>query len=122
MTESCSDAADLAPSTVRILPADVRLNVRPGETVVDAIRRHGYRTRYACRRGGCGACKAELVDGAVTYATPVAESVLSQADLGNGKCLPCKAEPLGEIVIRLADRDRLRYVYGSIQPAGNAGR
>jgi len=104
--------------SVRILPADVQLTVWRGETIVDAIRRHGYRTRYRCRRGGCGVCKADLIAGDVSYRVPVAGSVLSQAELDQGKCLPCRAEPLGEIVIRLSARDRLRRIIGS-KPAAS---
>ena len=55
----------LSHAAVRILPAGVQLTVLPGESVVDAVRRHGYRIRYSCRRGGCGACKADLVEGEV---------------------------------------------------------
>jgi len=109
-------------AAVRILPADVRLTVLPGESVVDAVRRHGYRTRYSCRRGGCGTCKADLVDGEVRYRFPVAGSVLSDAERAAGKCLPCRAEPVGDIVIRLSGQDRLRRLFGSIDPAsGRAG-
>jgi len=109
-------------AAVRILPADVQLTVLPGESVVDAVRRHGYRTRYSCRRGGCGTCKADLVEGEVRYRLPVAGSVLSDAERAAGKCLPCRAEPVGDIVIRLSGQDRLRRLFGSIDPAsGRAG-
>jgi ferredoxin len=87
-------------AAVRILPADVLLTVLPGESVVDVVRRHGYRTRYSCRRGGCGACKADLVEGEVRYPFPIAGSVLSEAERAAGKCLPCRAEPVGDIVFR----------------------
>ncbi|MEU9064698.1 2Fe-2S iron-sulfur cluster-binding protein [Streptomyces sp. NPDC048430] len=96
---------------VRLLPADVRLSVRPGESVVDAVRRQGYRTRYRCRRGGCGVCKADLVSGEVIYPDAVADSVLSAAEYAAGKCLPCRAHPVGEVVIRLGGRDRLRRLF-----------
>lgn len=106
----------------RILPAGVELSVRPGESIVDAVRRHGYRIRYSCRRGGCGACKADLVEGAVRYPVPIASSVLSDAERAAGKCLPCRAEPVGNVVIRLSGRNQLRRVFEFIHPAsGTAG-
>ncbi|MBJ8347074.1 2Fe-2S iron-sulfur cluster-binding protein [Antrihabitans sp. YC2-6] len=115
--------ATSSAGAVRILPANVRFSVEPGESIVDAVRRIGYRTRYCCRRGGCGACKADLVAGTVHYSVPIAESVLSVAERREGKCLPCRAHPVGEIVIRLAERDRLRRTFGFINPAsGDAGR
>jgi ferredoxin len=108
-----------SPVAVRILPADVQLTVLPGESVTDAVRRHGYRTRYSCRRGGCGTCKADLVEGEVCYPFPVAGSVLSDAERAAGKCLPCRAEPVGDIVIRLSGQDRLRPVFGFIHLASD---
>lgn len=93
---------------VRLLPADVLIPVDPGESIVEAVRRNGYRTRYSCRRGGCGACKADLLAGELTYPQPVADSVLGPAERAAGKCLPCRAHPVGDVVVRLAAGDRLR--------------
>lgn len=95
--------------SVRILPDDVVLPVRAGDSIVDAVRRQGFRTRYSCRRGGCGACKAELVAGQVTYPVAVAESVLHPTEREGGRCLPCRAEPVGDVVIRLGAKDVLRH-------------
>jgi CDP-4-dehydro-6-deoxyglucose reductase len=116
MTEQEAPRRRPAPAggTVRILPADVRLGVRGGETIVDAVRRHGYRTRYSCRRGGCGLCKADLVTGELTYSTPVADSVLTPAERRRGRCLPCRAHPVGDVAIRLGDGDELRNVLGTL--------
>ncbi|ALG86085.1 2Fe-2S iron-sulfur cluster-binding protein [Gordonia phthalatica] len=98
---------------IQILPAGIRLAIDPGETIIGAIRRHGYRTRYSCRRGGCGACKADLVQGRVSYQVAIADSVLSHEERANGKCLPCRAVPNGDVVIHLAPRDRLHDVLGT---------
>jgi CDP-4-dehydro-6-deoxyglucose reductase len=106
---------------VRIEPAGVELPVHPGETIVDAVRRNGYRTRYCCRRGGCGACKADLVSGVVDYRTPIAATVLSATELAEGKCIPCRAIPRGEVVIRLSDRDTLRRIFHHANTPSNAG-
>ncbi|OXR43653.1 Ferredoxin-1 [Nocardia cerradoensis] len=105
---------------VRILPAGIELAVEPGETVVDTIRRHGYRTRYSCRRGGCGACKAQLLAGTVHYRNPVAATVLSDSEQVTGACLPCRAIPDQNIVIRLSERDRLRNVLGLLSRSSTA--
>lgn len=102
--------------SVRFLPADVSISVRAGESIVDAVRRQGYRTRYSCRRGGCGACKADLVTGEVTYRVPVADSVLSGTERAEGKCLPCQAAPVGDVVIRLGAKDRLRRPFAFLDP------
>ena len=99
---------EVSSKSVRLLPADVLIAVDPGESIVEAVRRHGYRTRYSCRRGGCGACKADLLAGELTYPQPIAESVLSPVERAAGKCLPCRAQPDGHVVVRLAAGDRLR--------------
>ncbi len=106
-------------TTVEILPAGLRVATGPTETIVDAIRRSGYRTRYSCRRGGCGACVADLVEGRVTYPRPIAQTVLGVDDLDEGKCLPCRAIPDGDVVIRLAPRDVLRDVLGPLAAGRN---
>ncbi len=111
-----SDQPELS-GAVRILPAGVRLTVHSGESIVDAVRRHGYRTRYCCRRGGCRACKADLVEGQVRYPVPVAESALSAEERAAGKCLPCRARPEGEVVVRLSEKDALTRVFGAFRPA-----
>ncbi|KAF0960026.1 2Fe-2S iron-sulfur cluster-binding protein [Rhodococcus sp. T7] len=94
---------------VTVFPDGIRISVRADETIVDALRRQGYRSRYKCRRGGCGACRAALVDGTVTYRTPVSETVVDGPDgePGQQKCLPCRAFPQSDVTIELGERDRL---------------
>jgi ferredoxin len=100
---------------VTVLPSGVRVRTSPGETVVDGLRRAGWRTPYKCRRGGCGVCKAHLVQGAVHYALPVAGSVLSDAELAGGLCLPCRAIPATDVVIDVGGQP-LRAVLASLVP------
>lgn len=113
---------DRTARTIRVLPDDVCIDHRVGESIVDAIRRNGYRTRYLCRRGGCGMCKAHLVDGTVEYPEAIAESVLSADDAAQGMCLPCRARPQCAVTLRLASTDRLRDVLGDLRPRAGAGR
>ena len=89
---------------VTLLPADVAVDIGPGEAIVDGLRRAGWRTRYKCRRGGCGICRSRLLAGAVRYPEPVAESVLSAADRAAGLCLPCRAVPTSDVVVEQAER------------------
>lgn len=41
--------------------------VQPGETLLDALRRHGIWVPFECGWGTCGTCKATLVSGAIRY-------------------------------------------------------
>jgi ferredoxin len=95
--------------SVTILPGGITVGVRHNETIVDALRRQGLRTRYKCRRGGCGSCRAILVAGQVGYQTAVSPAVIegSQRHDGNQYCLPCRATPHTDLVIALGPRDRV---------------
>ncbi|GIJ51973.1 hypothetical protein Val02_88590 [Virgisporangium aliadipatigenens] len=84
---------------ITVHPAAVRVVAPPGRTIVESLRLAGWRSRYACRRGGCGTCKAPLLRGRVTYEQPLAESVLTAAERSAGLCLPCRAVPVDDIVI-----------------------
>ncbi|MCS7475541.1 2Fe-2S iron-sulfur cluster-binding protein [Umezawaea endophytica] len=100
---------------VTVLPHDVRVDARTDETVVDALRRAGWRSPYRCRRGGCGACKGRLVEGRVRYSLPVADSVLDDAERAAGLCLPCRAVPVTDVVLDLGAAP-LRAVLATAPP------
>jgi CDP-4-dehydro-6-deoxyglucose reductase len=89
------------PRYIYIDPGGVRLEVQPGRTVLDELRRLGYSHRHGCRRGGCGLCKVDVVRGAVEYNTPIAETVLSRREREVGTCLTCRAVPVGDLEISL---------------------
>jgi ferredoxin len=103
---------------VTVLPDDVRITARDGETVLAALARAGFRYRIGCRRGGCGVCKVYLAWGEVRYERPIARSVLSDAERVEGICLSCRAVPITNVVIELQEGDRLRRVL----PYGFASR
>ena len=92
---------------VRIDPDGQTAHLRPGETVLGGLFRAGFAYRVGCRRGGCGICKVDLVEGEVDYERPVADAVLSSEERAAGTCLSCRAVPLGDITIALRE-DTLR--------------
>lgn len=92
---------------VTVLPDGTRFPVRVGETMLAAARRYGYGLSVGCREGGCGECALKLVSGDVIYRKTVAQSVLPDQDRANGVCLPCRAVPVADTVIRLNRTDRL---------------
>lgn len=94
----------MAEVTVR--PAGIRLALRPGETILAGLHRAGYTYRIGCRRGGCGICKAEVVDGEVPHRGAVADEALPPEP----ECLTCRAVPVSDVVIHLPDDARLRCV------------
>jgi ferredoxin len=88
----------------------VSVELREGESILAGLFRAGYAYRVGCRRGGCGVCKVDLVDGDVHYAATVSEQVLTPDDRAAGACLSCRAVPVTDSKIRLSNSDRLRCV------------
>ena len=106
---------------VTVVPQGVQVRAHAGESVVDTLRRNGWRSPYKCRRGGCGTCRARLVEGRVGYPRPVAESVLGAPERAAGLCLPCRAVPLTDVVVDIGDQP-LRAVLASPHRAEQEGR
>ena len=96
-------------TTLTVEPDGVVVALRPGETVLEGLYRHGYAYRIGCRRGGCAVCKVDIVSGEVDYSRTIAASVLSPAEREAGVCLTCRAVPRTDIVITLRDEE-LRMV------------
>lgn len=104
-----------------VLPDAVTVELADGETILDGLSRHGYAYRTGCRRGGCGVCLVELVQGQVRYPRTVASSVLSEQDKAEGACLSCRAVPQTDITIVLRD-DALRCVNPFAMRSGPGSR
>lgn len=47
----------------RIEPFGESIEVEPGESVLAGILRQGKFVRYGCKHGGCGTCRARLING-----------------------------------------------------------
>ncbi|HET6666938.1 MAG TPA: 2Fe-2S iron-sulfur cluster-binding protein [Intrasporangium sp.] len=95
------------PNQLTVQPDDVSIIVRPGETVLQAMHAAGLGYRTGCRRGGCGVCKVDLVEGTVGYSKVISESVMSHDEFADGTCLTCHAVPTSDVTIALRD-ERLR--------------
>jgi CDP-4-dehydro-6-deoxyglucose reductase len=96
-----------------VLPDDVTIWVRPGETVLEAMCAAGLGYRIGCRRGGCKACKVDLRDGSVQYRHVIADSVMTADEYQDGTCLSCRAIPTEDLTIELRD-ERLRIKAGGM--------
>lgn len=94
---------------LRLLPGDVELPIRDGETVLAAICRDGFTYGYGCRRGGCGVCKVDLERGEIRYVRPIADTVLTAEERAAGVVLTCRAEAVTEeVVLRMRETNRFR--------------
>lgn len=62
--------------TVRFEPVGVEMDVREGETVLEAAFRQGIAVMHGCKEGQCSSCKSRLIEGDVellkysTFALP----------------------------------------------------
>lgn len=104
---------------VTFSPSGITVLVEPGETVVDGLRRQGLRTRYKCRRGGCGVCRATVLSGQVTYPTFVSQDVIAgdaTCSEEHDQCLPCRAVPETDVHLLLGPKDKVIDVLGGVLP------
>lgn len=69
--------------------------VRPGEALLDAVRRQRPEVPFSCTAGVCATCRAHLVEGTVD---PGTVHGLSAAEIEQGFVLTCQARPTSESV------------------------
>lgn len=88
-------------TTITVAPSGEVIYLDPGETVLGGLYKAGYAYTIGCRRGGCGICKVDLIDGAVDYTVTVADTVLTPTERTTGTCLSCRAVPTEDVTIAM---------------------
>ena len=73
----------------------------PGDTILEAARRAGFKPPFACQAGNCGTCMAHLDEGTVTMR---ANNVLGDDEVAEGWILTCQSIPTSREVV--VDYDR----------------
>lgn len=93
----------------------IRVDVRPGETLLHAALRQGIDFPHSCRVGGCASCKCKLISGQVKELTETGY-ILSDEELDAGYILACQSVPKGEVSIEvdLAAFQARRKVRGKV--------
>ncbi|MET4079689.1 2Fe-2S iron-sulfur cluster-binding protein [Janibacter sp. UYMM211] len=86
---------------VSIPALDEVVYLEPDETVLSGLYKAGYAYTVGCKRGGCGVCKLDVLEGDFTYNRPVADSVVSADERTDGTCLSCRAVPDSDITIQM---------------------
>jgi len=102
--------------TVRLLPADLTIEVGSDEAVLEAALRAGFGFPYSCRNGSCGACFGELLKGKVGYPNG-RPPVLSDADEAARLAVFCQARPLSDLVVRAEEITQTRTQTVRVMPA-----
>jgi CDP-4-dehydro-6-deoxyglucose reductase len=103
-------------SSLTLHPGSRTVPVREGETLLDAGLRAGVALPFECRSGGCGVCKATVLNGAVDYGV-YQRSALSDEERERGKLLLCCATPLGDIEVEYEDGAAVREYALSVRTA-----
>jgi NAD(P)H-flavin reductase/ferredoxin len=85
---------------VTLNPFGVTFECDEDETVLTAALRQGIGLRYGCKHGGCGTCKAQVIDGEVDV-EEASGFALMEFEREAGMALLCTAYPLEDVVIEL---------------------
>src|SRR5262245_31451940 len=80
---------------------------QPGETVLDALLRHGVDVSYSCRRGTCFACLLRAPEASIPS---VAQRGLRRTVCAEGYFLACRLTPAEEEIA--VHRPREAEIYG----------
>ncbi len=84
-------------TSVNVLPFERAFECDDGETILQAALRQRLFLRYGCRHGGCGTCKALLVDGDI--AESGSSFALPPSEREQGWVLLCSSSPLSDCTI-----------------------
>jgi CDP-4-dehydro-6-deoxyglucose reductase len=88
-------------------PGNRTVPARDGETLLDAGLRGAIPLPFECRSGGCGVCKATVLNGDVDPGV-YQKSALSDDERTRGKVLLCCASALGDVEVEVEDGAALR--------------
>lgn len=90
-------------ATIIVQPSGTEIHISPDDTVLAGLQQAGYAYTVGCRRGGCGICKVDVLEGSFTYNRPVADSVITAEERTDGTCLSCRAVPDADLTIQMRD-------------------
>ena len=97
------------PYTITLLPFEKQFTCGDNETILQAAIRQGFNLRYGCKHGGCGMCKAQVVEGDVDN-TEASSFALLDFERQQGFSLLCCAYPESDVSIELWDYDEADLV------------
>ena len=86
-----------------VQPSGTEIHVSPDDTVLAGLQKAGYAYTVGCRRGGCGICKIDVLEGSFSYNRPVADTVVTEEERTDGTCLSCRAVPDVDLTIQMRD-------------------
>src|SRR6516164_5695993 len=85
---------------VRFAPFDRTIECAEGVPILSSALSQGYFLRYGCKHGGCGTCKALVIEGDIEDSG--SSFALTPADRSDGWALLCSSQPLSDCVIDIS--------------------
>ncbi|WP_419759563.1 NADH:ubiquinone reductase (Na(+)-transporting) subunit F [Acidisoma sp.] len=95
---------DVISHLVRFEPVGIEMDVREGETVLDAAFRQGISVMHGCKEGQCASCKSKLIDGDIEllkYST----FALPESERDTDHILLCRTLAFSDITVELLNYD-----------------
>jgi uncharacterized 2Fe-2S/4Fe-4S cluster protein (DUF4445 family) len=90
--------------SVLVRPGDRRFEVRPGQSVLEALTEGGLGLASYCGgRGICGKCVIRVLSGTPPEPDPEEQRYLSRRDFPSGSRLACRLFPVSDLVIELPE-------------------
>lgn len=84
--------------TVHIEGSEAQFACEPHETLIDAALRQGFELPYSCRKGVCGNCRGQLLQGSLAQAQAL--TAVEAEPLGRDEHLFCHSRPTSDVRIR----------------------
>jgi len=91
-------------ASVRLEPEGAQFHCQPGETLLSAALAAGIDLPYECASGGCGSCRARLLEGQVRSLWPDAPGLSSKDRLKGDRILCCQSVAQSDCVVQVALR------------------
>lgn len=86
-------------SKILLKPDNTEFSAHPDESILDAALRSGVQLPYGCRSGNCGACKAQLVQGDISYGE-IGPEALTDKEIKNDWILCCQARAETDLILK----------------------
>lgn len=90
---------------VTLEPSGKTIEVKEGQTILDAAIRNGVRVAYGCRHGSCSACKCQVLDGEYEIMDRVSEYSLMSFEREEGFTLMCSTIAESDLVIEVEEEE-----------------
>lgn len=98
----------MTTTKVSIRQFETTIEVRRGQTILEAALKAGLDYPFACRAGNCSSCKSELFSGTVDL-KPYDPSALTPAEKASGLILACRATPTSDCDVAFVEEEELTF-------------